>query len=46
MGFVALFISGTGQPRKEQDTTCRDRDVNKEDEEDGVEREDDDGTVE
>ena len=41
MGCAVLFIRGTG---KEQDT--KNRDVNKEDEEDGVKREDDDGMVE
>ena len=41
MGCVALFIRGTC---KEQDTNGSD--VNKDDEEDGVEREDDDGMVE
>ena len=41
VGCVALFIRGTC---KEQDTNGSD--VNKDDEEDGVEREDDDGMVE
>ena len=41
MDYVVFFIRGTG---KEQDT--KDSDVNKEDENDGVKREDDDGMVE